>query len=486
MKVAFSHVDDMRRKQMDAEGYDAAVEAADRRIAQLMGDLGRLVDKQASHSGSTGAGHHAERAKRESNAAVHKGYTGATKEWDELFGTGGDSDEEVERPSSRLPRPTARRTTTSVFPPPSIAAPSAGGDTEVATRFRSTVEVEHPWRDASSTRVSTFPVLRRAIETILASESSSSSRDESLEKERRATFAMRRGFAELVERRRVAQMEALPDPPAPRVEVVFHRGVQTDPDLSARAEPTTTPDVHIDPAALEDKPRSRGGRGTSTAETQRPPWGGGGGRKPRKESVNGGWKRADPDPAAEKKERNRFEPIETVDAPRKLTRFEARCAFAVSRHLAGLVEARRSEVLDDWGCEHGYGFEGVELFLRTEARELTDRDEAEKARRRGVFVSAGKRVFVPLEGHHVRRVRLYLGNPMSCLGVGEPGHVFLGSVRVDYDNRGRGELPELCRACVCRRRVEGSDAFKYFAQYSIREHGDIFRHAVRLLNEPGP
>jgi hypothetical protein len=34
--------------------------------------------------------------------------------------------------------------------------------------------------------------------------------------------------------------------------------------------------------------------------------------------------------------------------------------------------------------------------------------------------------------------------------------------------------------------VEGSDAFKYFAQYSIREHGDIFRHAVRLLNEPGP
>mgnify|MGYP004374775527 CR=1 FL=1 len=28
---------------MDAEGYDAAVEAADRRIAQLMGDLGRLV-----------------------------------------------------------------------------------------------------------------------------------------------------------------------------------------------------------------------------------------------------------------------------------------------------------------------------------------------------------------------------------------------------------------------------------------------------------
>ena len=96
-------------------------------------------------------------------------------------------------------------------------------------------------------------------------------------------------------------------------------------------------------------------------------------------------------------------------------------------------------------------------------------------------MGAGDRVFVPLEGHHVRWVRLYLGHPMSCLGVGEPGHVFLGSVRVDYDNRGRGELPELCRACVCRKKLEGSDSFRYFAQYSIREHRDIFRHAVRLL-----
>ena len=88
---------------MDAKGYDAAVEAADRRIAQLMLDLGRLVDKQAIQSGSAGAGHTAERVKRESDSAVRRGYSSATKEWEELFGAGGDTDEEVERSSSRLP-----------------------------------------------------------------------------------------------------------------------------------------------------------------------------------------------------------------------------------------------------------------------------------------------------------------------------------------------------------------------------------------------
>ena len=87
---------------MDAEGYDAAVEAADRRIAQLMLDLGRLVDKQESQSGSAGAGHTAERVKRESDSAVRRGYSSAAKEWEELFGAGGDTDEEVERSSCLL------------------------------------------------------------------------------------------------------------------------------------------------------------------------------------------------------------------------------------------------------------------------------------------------------------------------------------------------------------------------------------------------
>ncbi len=470
-------LDDLRRK-MDAEGYNAAVEAADRRIAQLMLDLGRLVDKQESQSGSAGAGHTAERVKRESDSAVRRGYSSAAKEWEELFGAGGDTDEEVERSSSRLPTPTAR-TTTSMFPPPSIAVASTRGDTEVATRYRSTVHARHPQNVSSSARVSSFPVLRRAIETILA-DSSPSALDGALEKERRTTFAMRRGFAELVEKRRVAQIESLPTPPTPRVEVVFHRGVQTDPDLCTQPAPKTSKtleDVYIDPALLEETSTHRTVRGKSCNETQRPPWGGGRGRKPPKETVGGGWKRVD----ANKRKEDRFEPIQMADAPKKLSRFEARCAFAVSRHLAGLIEARRREVLDDWGCEHSHGFEGVELFVRVEARELTDPDEAENARRRGVFVGAGDRVFIPLEGHHVRRVRLYLGHPMSCLGVGEPGHVFLGSVRVDYDNGGRGELPELCRACVCRKKLEGSDSFRYFAQYSIREHRDIFRHAVRLL-----
>jgi len=40
-----------------------------------------------------------------------------------------------------------------------------------------------------------------------------------------------------------------------------------------------------------------------------------------------------------------------------LSRFEARCALALSRHLGGLDVERRREVLDDWGAAGG-GFEG--------------------------------------------------------------------------------------------------------------------------------
>ena len=153
---------------MDAEGYDAAVEAADRRIAQLMLDLGRLVDKQESQSGSAGAGHTAERVKRESDSAVRRGYSSAAKEWEELFGAGGDTDEEgalvvTSSDAHSQDHDVDVRHRASLSRPP--------GGTPRWRHDTGQLLMRATHRMSSSTRVSPFLVLRRAIETILADSS---------------------------------------------------------------------------------------------------------------------------------------------------------------------------------------------------------------------------------------------------------------------------------------------------------------------------
>ena len=196
---------------------------------------------------------------------------------------------------------------------------------------------------------------------------------------------MRRGFAELVERRRVAQIESLPMPPTPWRLSSTAACRQTRPGTQLAPKTSKTlEDVYIDPALLEETSTHRTVRGKSCNETQRPPWGGGRGRKPRKETVGGGWKRVD----ANKRKEDRFEPIQMADAPKKLSRFGARCAFAVSRHLAGLIEARRREVLDDWGREHSHGFEGVELFVRLRRGSLQTQMRRRTRRRGAPWVRA--------------------------------------------------------------------------------------------------
>ena len=69
---------------------------------------------------------------------------------------------------------------------------------------------------------------------------------------------------------------------------------------------------------------------------------------------------------------------------------------------------------------------------------------------------------------------------MSCLGVGNPvtcSSEASGSTTTTGTGRALS-----CAGPACVVRNWKGPLFRYFAQYSIREHRDIFRHAVRLLH----
>ena len=314
-------------------------------------------------------------------------------------------------------------------------------------------------------------------------------------------------------------------PPVPVTDIIFHRAVQTV--VECRSESTQTIEsgaVFID-AELFDGHSGVGGRGRQSGKKyppQVPPWGGGGGRKqcdretkkpkPGRESastlqhsvVNPQWLLPEMAEEARRRRRRRREgritncmqsnvaerlfPLHpsqllrnregVVSTSNEVSRFEERCASALSRHLSSLDPKQRQMLMDDWGAADG-GFEGAELCIRIEVTAVGSGLRSDDD-------NHGQQ-FVPVQPQPLRQLRLCLGSPASSsAGVfGKAGYMPLGWIKVDYDDFGHCQLPALC-ACVMYREKRGSSdeggaetCERHFLHFSFRklEHGRIFRRA---------
>lgn len=325
-------------------------------------------------------------------------------------------------------------------------------------------------------------------------------------------------------------------PPTPVSQVIFHRAVQTVGEF--RSESTQTAemdDVYIDASLLDHHPDVRGrGRQSRKKSTQRhaPPWGGGGGRKhhnrvemkpdeesasllQRSSAMKGTASPLLPPGRFEEVRRHhgtsRYESSTTnlessvaaagnlpplasqllrvdghVSSSGEMSRFEERCALALSRHLGTLDARQRQSVMDDWGAADG-GFEGADLCIRIEVTAVEGGVSAQGLKPLGLGECNydPQQQFIPVQPQPLRQLRFCLGSPASSsVGVGiVQGYVSLGWIKIDYDDHGHCQLPALCACVVYREKrwseVDGVDACRHFLHFSFRrlEHRRIFRRA---------
>jgi hypothetical protein len=262
--------------------------------------------------------------------------------------------------------------------------------------------------------------------------------------------------------------------------------------VDSRSESTQTVesggDVYIDALLLDDHPGARGRRRQSSRKKgtaqEAPPWGAGGGRKRHNRvGLKPEWESASllvggPAVAGSVLPLHPSQVLRVADGyastSGEMSRFEERCALALSRHLSSLDARQRQLVMEDWGAADG-GFEGAELCIRIEVTAVEGGASAERLKPPGGGGNVYRQQFVPVQPQPLRQLRLCLGSPTSSsTGVGK--------IKVDYDEHGRCQLPALC-ACVVyrekRRSEEGVETCRLFLHFSFRklEHGRIFRRA---------
>ena len=446
---------------MEADDLDAAVLAADERLADLFSDLKSLVARSD-----------AERKEAAGSRRSDAGKMTASTDWDELLGCEKESVDDEDAPQPRrtpIARPTSREPNRRVSFSPWTIDSLAAEETTTATRTTNRA------KKVGGQNLT----LRRAVEDILRADwgrvgtpTLGEDVQDTVRREKEATKELRREMNLLLERRRVDALATRPSQNA------------TAPDLSHSPWKSAADDVvFIDPSLLEgdgtEVRRSRAGKQSGV----RAPWGGGGGRNRQGSSPATGklWPRGS---------------IVTQSTPPwlipgyrrpadpsvQLSRFEERCASAVRAHLETLTMKKRRELLDDWGAVGG-GFDGAELSVQIELTTM-HADNIDVGGIGGMVLTQGLTNFVPVQAQPLRRLKLCLGDPTTNVTVaGQSAHATLGWINVDYDENGMCDLPAFCGSVLYRRRISGGEtetASRYFVRFSFREHARIFARAVHL------
>ena len=446
---------------MEADDLDAAVLAADERLADLFSDLKSLVARSD-----------AERKEAAGSRRSDAGKMTASTDWDELLGCEKESVDDEDAPQPRrtpIARPTSREPSRRVSFSPWTIDSLAAEETTTATRTTNRA------KKVGGQNLT----LRRAVEDILRADwgrvgtpTLGEDVQDTVRREKEATKELRREMNLLLERRRVDALATRPSQNA------------TAPDLSHSPWKSAADDVvFIDPSLLEgdgtEVRRSRAGKQSGV----RAPWGGGGGRNRQGSSPATGklWPRGSivtqsTSPCLIPGYRR------PADPSVQLSRFEERCASAVRAHLETLTMKKRRELLDDWGAVGG-GFDGAELSVQIELTTM-HADNIDVGGIGGMVLTQGLTNFVPVQAQPLRRLKLCLGDPTTNVTVaGQSAHATLGWINVDYDENGMCDLPAFCGSVLYRRRISGGEtetASRYFVRFSFREHARIFARAVHL------
>ena len=446
---------------MEADDLDAAVLAADERLADLFSDLKSLVARSD-----------AERKEAAGSRRSDAGKMTASTDWDELLGCDKESVDDEDAPQPRrtpIARPTSREPSRRVSFSPWTIDSLAAEETTTATRTTNRA------KKVGGQNLT----LRRAVEDILRADwgrvgtpTLGEDVQDTVRREKEATKELRREMNLLLERRRVDALATRPSQNA------------TAPDLSHSPWKSAADDVvFIDPSLLEgdgtEVRRSRAGKQSGI----RAPWGGGGGRNRQGTSPATGklWPRGSivtqsTSPCLIPGYRR------PADPSVQLSRFEERCASAVRAHLETLTMKKRRELLDDWGAVGG-GFDGAELSVQIELTTM-HADNIDVGGIGGMVLTQGLTNFVPVQAQPLRRLKLCLGDPTTNVTVaGQSAHATLGWINVDYDENGMCDLPAFCGSVLYRRRISGGEtetASRYFVRFSFREHARIFARAVHL------
>ena len=446
---------------MEADDLDAAVLAADERLADLFSDLRSLVARSD-----------AERKEAAGSRRSDAGKMTASTDWDELLGCDKESVDDEDAPQPRrtpIARPTSREPSRRVSFSPWTIDSLAAEETTTATRTTNRA------KKVGGQNLT----LRRAVEDILRADwgrvgtpTLGEDVQDTVRREKEATKELRREMNLLLERRRVDALATRPPQNA------------TAPDLSHSPWKSAADDVvFIDPSLLEgdgtEVRRSRAGKQSGI----RAPWGGGGGRNRQGTSPATGklWPRGSivtqsTSPCLIPGYRR------PADPSVQLSRFEERCASAVRAHLETLTIKKRRELLDDWGAVGG-GFDGAELSVQIELTTM-HADNIDVGGIGGMVLTQGLTNFVPVQAQPLRRLKLCLGDPTTNVTVaGRSAHATLGWINVDYDENGMCDLPAFCGSVLYRRRISGGEtetASRYFVRFSFREHARIFARAAHL------
>ena len=447
---------------MEAADLDAAVLAADERLADLFSDLKSLVARSD-----------AERKEAAESRRSEAGKMTASTDWDELLGSEKESDDDEEdAPEPRrtpIARPTSREPTRRVSFSPWTIDSLAAGETTTATRTTNRA------KKVGGQNLT----LRRAVEDILRADwgrvgTPTPGEDvlDMVRREKEATKELRREMNLLLDRRRVDALAARPP----------QNTISSDSRYSAW-KPAADDVVFIDPSLLEGDGtgvrRSRAGKQSGV----RAPWGGGGGRNRQGASPASGklWPRG----STVTQSTPPWLPFgycRPADPSVQLSRFEERCASAVRAHLETLTIKKRRELLDDWGAVGGR-FDGAELSVQIELTAM-HADNVNVGGVGGMVLTQGSTHFVPVQAQPLQRLKLCLGDPTTNVVVaGRSAHATLGWIKVDYDENGMCDLPAFCGSVLYRRRVSGGEtetASRYFVRFSFREHARIFARAAHL------
>jgi len=447
---------------MEAADLDAAVLAADERLADLFSDLKSLVARSD-----------AERKEAAESRRSEAGKMTASTDWDELLGSEKESDDDDEdAPEPRrtpIARPTSREPTRRVSFSPWTIDSLAAGETKTATRTTNRA------KKVGGQKLT----LRRAVEDILRADwgrvgTLTPGEDvlDMVRREKEATKELRREMNLLLDRRRVDALAARPP----------QNTISSDSRHSAW-KPAADDVVFIDPSLLEGDGtgvrRSRAGKQSGV----RAPWGGGGGRIRQGASPASGklWPRG----STVTQSTPPWLPFgyrRPADPSVRLSRFEERCASAVRAHLETLTIKRRRELLDDWGAVGGR-FDGAELSVQIELTAM-HADNVNVGGVGGMVLTQGSTHFVPVQAQPLQRLKLCLGDPTTNVVVaGRSAHATLGWINVEYDENGMCDLPAFCGSVLYRRRVSGGEtetASRYFVRFSFREHARIFARAAHL------
>lgn len=449
---------------MEADDLDAAVLAADERLADLFSDLKSLVARSD-----------AERKEAAESRRSDAGKMTASTDWDDLLGCEKESDDDEDAPEPRrtpIARPTSREPSRRVSFSPWTIDSLVAEETTTITRTA----------DRAKKVGGQNLTLRRAVEDILRADWADLGRvgtpkpgedlQDTVRREKDATKKLRHEMNLLLERRRADALASRQPQNA------------TAQDLRHSPWKSTIDDVvFIDPSLLDGDGagvrRSRTGKHSSV----RAPWGGGGGRKrqgaspaTRKLWPRGSTVTQNTPPWLRPSYRR------PADPSVQLSHFEERCASAVRAHLETFTIKKRRELLDDWGAVGG-GFNGAELSVQIELTAM-HADTIDVGGWRGMVLTQGLTHFVPVQPQPLRRLKLCLGDPTTNVVVaGRFARATLGWINVDYDENGMCDLPAFCGSVLYRRRVSGGEtetASRYFVRFSFREHARIFARAVHL------